>query len=24
VLDPNDPANRFQGGAFVKQGPFER
>jgi len=24
VLDPNDPATRFQGGAFVKQGPFER
>ena len=24
VLDPSDPATRFQGGAFVKQGPFER
>jgi len=24
VLDPGDPATRFQGGAFVKQGPFER
>ena len=24
VLDPADPATRFQGGAFVKQGPFER
>jgi len=24
VLDPSDPASRFQGGAFVKQGPFER
>jgi len=24
VLDPTDPATRFQGGAFVKQGPFER
>jgi len=24
VLDPTDPTNRFQGGAFVKQGPFER
>ena len=24
VLDPHDPANRFQGGAFVKQGPFGR
>ena len=23
VLDPSDPATRFQGGAFVKQGPFE-
>jgi len=24
VLDPSDPATRFQGGAFVMQGPFER
>jgi uronate dehydrogenase len=24
VPDPSDPATRFQGGAFVKQGPFER
>ena len=24
VLDRSDPATRFQGGAFVKQGPFER
>jgi len=24
VLDPRDPATIFQGGAFVKQGPFER
>jgi len=24
VLDRTDPATRFQGGAFVKQGPFER
>ena len=22
-LDPQDPARRFQGGAFVKMGPFE-
>jgi uronate dehydrogenase len=24
VLDSHDPATIFQGGAFVKQGPFER